>query len=246
MTNWFDSILGVALHEVEEGVISTILPARYYDVVVEVGPGRVSAFSGIQSERRVRVSPPSITSLPAGVTARLDQLPLMARSVDLVLLRHSLDFACDPRHVLREVVQIMAPEGLVVICGFNPLGLWGAAKMIGRNQQVPWNGRYVSLRRLHDWLSLLQLRVIGGRACFYRPPLQSSRWLERLGFMEVMGDRWWPLLGGAYVVVARKRSASARLVPAQHRFQRRASSHRFAVVGSAHRQLGGVVKRVRW
>ena len=62
MTNWFDSILGVALHEAEEDVISTILPTRYYDVVVEVGPGRVSAFSGIQSERRVRVSPPSITS----------------------------------------------------------------------------------------------------------------------------------------------------------------------------------------
>ena len=246
MTNWFDSILGVALHEAEEDVISTILPARYYDVVVEVGPGRVSAFSGIQSERRVRVSPLSITSVPAGVAARLGQLPLMARSVDLVLLRHSLDFACDPRHVLREVVQIMAPEGLVVICGFNPLGLWGGAKMMGRNQQVPWNGRYLSLRRLHDWLSLLQLRVIGGRGCFYRPPLQSSRWLERLGFMEVMGDRWWPLLGGAYVVVARKRSASARLVPAQHRFHRRARSRRFAVVGSAHRQLDGVVKRVRW
>ena len=246
MTNWFDSILGVALHEAEEGVMSTILPTRYYDVVVEVGPGRVSAFSGIQSERRVRVSPPSITSLPAGVTARLDQLPLMARSVDLVLLRHSLDFAGDPRHVLREVVQIMAPEGLVVICGFNPLGLWGGAKMMGRNRQVPWNGRYLSLRRLHDWLSLLQLRVIGGRSCFYRPPLQSSRWLERLGFMEVMGDRWWPLLGGAYVVVARKRSASARLVAAQDRFHRRASSRRFAVVGGAQRQLGGVVKRVRW
>ena len=63
MTNWFDSILGVALHEAEEGVISTILPTRYYDVVVEVGPGRVSAFSGIQSERRVRVQreQPNIT-----------------------------------------------------------------------------------------------------------------------------------------------------------------------------------------
>ena len=45
MTNWFDSILGVALHEAEEGVISTILPTRYYDVVVEVGPGRVSTIS---------------------------------------------------------------------------------------------------------------------------------------------------------------------------------------------------------
>ena len=45
MTNWFDSILGVALHEAEEGVISTILPTRYYDVVAEVGPGRVSTLA---------------------------------------------------------------------------------------------------------------------------------------------------------------------------------------------------------
>ena len=245
MVNWFDSVLGVALHEAEEGVISRILPARYYDVVVDVGPGRMSAFSGIQSERRIRLAPPSTASAPAGVTARLEQLPLMARTVDLVLLRHSLDFAVDPRDALREVVQTMAPEGLVVICGFNLLGLWGGAKMIRRTKQVPWNGRYLSLGRLHDWLSLLQLKVVGGRTCFYRPPLQSSRWLEGLGFMEAMGDRWWPLLGGAYVVVARKRNASARLVPVQEQFRRRANGRKFAIVGGAHRQSGGVVKQLR-
>ena len=179
------------------------------------------------------------------MSARLEQLPLIARTVDLVLLRHSLDFAVDPRHALREVVQIMAPEGLVVICGFNLLGLWGGAKMIRRTKQVPWNGRYLLLGRLHDWLSLLQLKVVGGRTCFYRPPLQSSRWLEGLGFMEAMGDRWWPLLGGAYVVVARKRSASARLVPVQEPFRRRANGRKFAIVGGSHRQSRGVVKQLR-
>ena len=245
MANWFDSVLGDALHEAEEEVISKILPARYYEVVVDVGPGRMSAFSGIQSERRVCLAPPSTANLPTGVTARLEQLPLMARTVDLVLLRHSLDFAVDPRLALREVVQSMAPEGLVVICGFNRLGLWGAAKMIRRTKQIPWNGRYLSLGRLHDWLSLLQLKVVGGRTCFYRPPLQSSRWLEGLAFMEAMGDRWWPLLGGAYVVVARKRSASARLVPVQEQFRRRANGRKFAIVGGTHRQSGGVVKPVR-
>jgi len=245
MANWFDSVLGDALHEAEEEVISKILPARYYEVVVDVGPGRISAFSGIQSERRVCLAPPSTANLPTGVTARLEQLPLMARTVDLVLLRHSLDFAVDPRHALREVVQSMAPEGLVVICGFNRFGLWGAAKMIRRTKQTPWNGRYLSLGRLHDWLSLLQLKVVGGRTCFYRPPLQSSRWLEGLAFMEAMGDRWWPLLGGAYVVVARKRSASARLVPVQEQFRRRANGRKFAIVGGTHRQSGGVVKPVR-
>ena len=245
MANWFDSVLGDALHEAEEAVISKILPARYYEVVVDVGPGRMSAFSGIQSERRVCLAPPSTANLPTGVTARLEQLPLMARTVDLVLLRHSLDFAVDPRHALREVVQSMAPEGLVVICGFNRFGLWGAAKMIRRTKQTPWNGRYLSLGRLHDWLSLLQLKVVGGRTCFYRPPLQSSRWLEGLAFMEAMGDRWWPLLGGAYVVVARKRSASARLVPVQEQFRRRANGRKFAIVGGTHRQSGGVVKPVR-
>ena len=117
--------------------------------------------------------------------------------------------------------------------------------MQASKRQVPWNGRYLSLGRLHDWLSLLQLKVVGGRTCFYRPPLQSSRWLEGLGFMEAMGDRWWPLLGGAYVVVARKRNASARLVPVQEQFGRRANGRKFAIVGGAHRQSGGDVKPLR-
>jgi SAM-dependent methyltransferase len=245
MVNWFDSVLGIALHEAEEGVISTILPARYYDVVVDVGPGRKSAFSGIQSERRVSLTPPSTACLPVGVTARLEQLPLVARTVDLVLLRHSLDFAVDPRHALREVVEIMAPEGLVVICGFNLLGLWGGAKIIRRTKQAPWNGRYLSLGRLHDWLSLLQLNVVGGRTCFYRPPLQSAQWLEGLSFMEAMGNRWWPLWGGAYVVVARKRSASARLMPVKAQFPRGADGRKFAVVGGSQKHSGVVVNCVR-
>ena len=107
----------------------------------------------------------------------------------------------------------MRPEGRLVILGFNPWSLWGLRSALGfsRNQH-PWNGRFVSLPRVKDWLALLGFDVNAGRLIAYSPPFDSEKLRRRFGFMEPAGDRWWAVGGAVYMLQAVKRVRGMRLI----------------------------------
>jgi SAM-dependent methyltransferase len=162
----------------------------------------------------------------AALTADPMQLPLATNSADLMVLPHVLEFHTEPFQVLREVERVLRPEGQVVISGFNRLSLWGLRRFLaGHGAGAPWDARFIGLVRLKEWMQLLGLELNGGKFGAYAPPLQNERWRARLGFMEKAGARWWPIMGGVYVVRAVKRVLGMRLVtPAwrQERARRRA------------------------
>ena len=153
-----------------------------------------------------------------------DALPFDSNSLDLIVLPHALEFARDPHLALREVERVLMPEGRVVIVGFNPNSLWGLRQHLGRWRQrlqsgtarrglfLPSGGEYVRYGRLRDWLRLLGFEVEEARFGCYRPPVASHRWLARFGWLERLGDRWWPVFGAVYFVVAVKRVRGMRLV----------------------------------
>ena len=151
----------------------------------------------------------------AQVLTRLEELPFAAQSIDLLVLPHALEFAGDPHRVLREVERVLIPEGQVVITGFNPVSLWGLRQVAGRSfgaAFLPRAGQFLALPRLKDWLKLLGFEVHRGRFGCYRPPFRAEPWLQRLGFMEYAGDRWWPFCGAVYMVSGIKRVSGIRLI----------------------------------
>ncbi len=144
-------------------------------------------------------------------------LPLATHSVDLLVLPHVLEFAENPHQILREAERVLIPEGQMVITGFNPMSLWGLKRrthqMLRRDPgEFPWAGRFIGLPRLKDWLSLLGFEINGGQFGCYAPPVSQSKWIDRFRFAEVVGARWWPIAGGAYVIRAVKRHCGIRLV----------------------------------
>ena len=55
--------------------------------------------------------------------------------------------------------------------------------------------------------------------------MRSTQWLERFGFMDPLGERWWPIFGAAYFLVAVKRVHGMRLLePAWRSSRQRAAS----------------------
>lgn len=149
----------------------------------------------------------------AQVRASLEQLPFAATSLDLVVLPHVLEFAANPHQILREVERVLVPEGHVVITGFNPYSLWGARRVAARGTAAfPWRGSYMSVLRLRDWLKLLGFETQLGSFGCYAPAAREERWLKRWQFMELAGNRWWPIAGAVYMVQAIKRVAGMRLI----------------------------------
>jgi SAM-dependent methyltransferase len=150
-----------------------------------------------------------------------DALPFDSQSLDLVVLPHALELARDPHLALREVERVLRPEGRAIILGFNPGSLWGLRQRLGRMRHglgdkgqlfLPETNGFIGYWRLRDWLRLLSFEVEAGRFGCYGPPLKSQRWLSRFEWMERAGERWWPVLGAVYLVVAVKRVRGMRLV----------------------------------
>jgi SAM-dependent methyltransferase len=157
-----------------------------------------------------------------GLAADPARLPIATSSLDLLVLPHVLEFGADPHQILREAERVLMPEGQIVICGFNPLSLWGLARLARRrSHEFPWRGEFVGLMRLRDWLKLLGFELNGGQFGCYAPPFRREAWLDRARFMEAAGDRWWPIAGGVYVVRAIKRVAGVRAIGPTRRRERR-------------------------
>ena len=202
--------------------------------------------------------PEPITSAPAGDggTAPLRQhtvdllaesvaLPFADASLDLIVLPHTLELSIDPHATLREVERVLMPEGRVVISGLNPTSLWGLRQRRARLYQrmgrgtlyLPDVGEFIGYRRLRDWLRLLSFEVESARFGCYRPAVRSAQWLERFGWMDPLGERWWPILGAAYFLVEVKRVHGMRLLEPAWRKQR----HRSAATVPVANRAGGRV-----
>ena len=165
---------------------------------------------------------PQPTRPPVLLHCDFDALPFASQSLDLVVLPHALELARDPHQTLREVERVLMPEGRVVIVGLNPTSLWGVRQRLGRLERsmalgdgmlfLPRAGEFIGYWRLRDWLRLLSFEVERGRFGCYRPPLATQKWLDRFEWMEATGDRWWPVLGAVYFLVAVKRVRGMRLI----------------------------------
>ncbi|MDE2564731.1 MAG: class I SAM-dependent methyltransferase [Burkholderiales bacterium] len=183
---------------------------------------------------------------PVALHCEFDALPLPDASIDLVVLPHALELARDPHQTLREVERVLVPEGRIVIAGFNPASLWGLRQRAGRLRRgsglarerglfLPDAGDFIGYWRLRDWLRLLGFEVEAGRFGCWRPPLHSPGWLERFAWMDRVGDRWWPVLGAVYFLVAVKRVHGVRLV-GRLRPERRKAQAAPAVVANRRRE----------
>ncbi len=184
-------------------------------------PGPRSAGPAVPGEPTFTVSEPS-SSTAVHLLAEFHALPFATNSLDLVVMPHTLEVAADAHQTLREAERVLRPEGRLLITGFNPASLWGVARRSRWGMGASLGGSVASMTgansdwvgywRLRDWLRLLSFEVEGGRFGCYVPPVRSPVWLERFGWMEPLGDRWWPVLGGVYAVMAIKRVRGMRLV----------------------------------
>jgi SAM-dependent methyltransferase len=150
---------------------------------------------------------------PVRIRADYHHLPISNSSADLVVMPHVLEFSQNPHQVLREVARILMPEGHVILACFNPWSLWGARRFVGPAREAyPWNGQFISLPRLKDWMALLGFEVAGGRMGCHLPPIAGEQWLQRFAFLEHAGDRWWPFAGGVYFLHGVKKVHGMRVI----------------------------------
>jgi SAM-dependent methyltransferase len=143
------------------------------------------------------------------VEADLSDLPIQAGSIDLVILPHTLEFVDNPRQLLSEACRIVKPEGLIVICAFNPYSTWGLKKIFSRaGKLLPHGCHFIPSHLIKNWLQLADFVIETHCSTLYRPPLASESLYRKIRLLETIGSWIFPKAGGISIIVAR-----AKVIP---------------------------------
>lgn len=199
---WLRSPRGRRLLALEEREIRRVLPEVFGRHVVQIGSwGRGDRLLR-SSETLHRAVLGTCADLGAQALTEPERLPVLTKSVDAVVLPHTLEFVRSPHNLLREANRILTDRGRLFVLGFSPFGLWGLRQRLGlRYRAFPAGARFYSVSRLCDWLELLDIEVTEVRRFGIGAPWISPR---------SDGDPWTVSsllapLGEAYLLVARKR-----------------------------------------
>ncbi|WP_193222330.1 class I SAM-dependent methyltransferase [Alkalilimnicola sp. S0819] len=203
--DWFHTPLGRLLLDQEQAAVREALRGVYLQRVLQLG--HLGAGRPLLADDALRRLYRGVG--PQGGVGDLlvdqDELPFQTSSLDAVILVHELDYNPQPHQLLREVNRILAPEGRLLVLGFNPWSLWGLSRYWVQGEDLPAAAQHVSVRRLQDWFSLLGLTPLATERLLFRPPWQNPRLQHWLRVLDRYGPRLLPWAGGAYLCSAQKR-----------------------------------------
>ncbi len=137
-------------------------------------------------------------------------LPIREDMVSTIIVPHVLERHELPHQVLREVHRVLTPEGHIILTGFNPISMMGLQRLIFKRAVCP--GSYFTANRVSDWLQLLGFEIVASSTFQYSPLINGSRVRKLFNFLNPLGDRWLPMMGGGYMITARKKQVSGSIV----------------------------------
>ncbi len=140
-----------------------------------------------------------------------EQLPIETDNIDLVVASHVLEFSRDPHQVLREIDRVLVPEGHCILIGFNPFSLLKAGRFLKPATYRKSNlYKMRAAYRVKDWFSLLGFEVLDVQHFGFRPNIKNQVLFERLGWVESLSQKAWPVLGDLYMLHAKKQVIAMR------------------------------------
>jgi SAM-dependent methyltransferase len=218
LTDWMGSPLGQALLDAERRALAPVLSRvfGYHVLQLSCAPD-IDMLADCLVCHKIGFAPAWVPGRKLAV-ADIESLPLETDSVDAVLLHHALDFTQDSHRLLREATRVLMPGGRLLILGFNPASLWGLGKILRYRKRTPWDGRFLSRRRIADWLSLLDFRVDKVSYGGFFPPVSSPGILARSKDFDHWLERFGNPTGAFYLIVASKQRVP--LIPVASRWRK--------------------------
>jgi SAM-dependent methyltransferase len=127
-----------------------------------------------------------------------DGLPFPDASFDCILIVHGLELAEATRPFLRELWRVLTSDGRLMVVVPNRTGLWA------HMENSPFgHGQPFSRGQLERLLEASLFKVEFSDGALYMPPIGRRSARTAAGW-DRLGKRFWPRLGGVYLMEATK------------------------------------------
>ena len=207
--DWLESGFGLEVIRAEQAMTAAKLPGLFGFHLMQLGISRrVRLYDDSAVRHRFQLAQQTGFGQFAAVAAA-ESLPFEADSIDVALLHHAREYSPDPHQLLREAARVVVPHGHLMVIGFNPWSLFGLCSLPGRHLGHPvWRSRLLGVRRVCDWLKLLDFGIDDVQYRVFSPPVDHGPTLRRLRSVDNFAARW-PIAGGAvYLIHARKQQSA--------------------------------------
>ncbi len=203
LTAWLRTPLGRRIRALEQPIVAAALNRVFGLQMLQIGPwGHYPEWLDSGPTRRQTLlwnSP----GQEVNIISRSDAVAVATASVDVVVVPHTLELEEKPHDLLREVDRVLVGEGHLLILGFSPNGLWGLRRIFSGGRFPPGTRRFITQRRLRDWLALLGFEVLSTEQYCYVPPVNNKTIVCRSSGIEKTGQKIGRF-GGAYLMLAQK------------------------------------------
>jgi len=127
------------------------------------------------------------------------QLPLADKSVDVLLICHTLEFTPHTHEVLREAWRVLSDSGKLLVVVPSRGGIWARVEGTPFGHGEPYSQNQVK-KLLRENLFTPE-RV---EHALYVPPIQSRIFLSTARIWEKIGRRWFKNMSGVVLIEATK------------------------------------------
>ncbi len=148
--------------------------------------------------------------------SNFESLPFQSESMDIVILRHTLEATSKPQEVLHEAERVLSPDGYIVISGFNPFSLFGVMRLAEKYAvSDSWEGKSISIGRIKDWFAVLGLDLVVEKKIRLSHKVIKKEYGASFEFLGDLADYSLSVSSGVYVLMARKRTIPLSLRPSK-------------------------------
>src|SRR4029077_7881 len=132
------------------------------------------------------------------------QLPFASDSFKLLIAQHVCEQVASPDELATELARVLAPEGVALIFGFNPVGLWRPWLMLN----APRGASCLRLRSAQVWQHLLARERVDTLQVRYPGALwPRSEYMPDTTEPSVLA-RLFGRVGSSWLLLARKRRST--------------------------------------
>ncbi len=209
--NWFKTVAGKNLLEFEKDIIDRFLEEIFGFYALQLSDCDINFLENSRIKNYIYSNGPY-----KNISFNEDQLPFDSDSIDLVLCLHVFEKITNSKDFIDDLFRVTLPGGYVIISAFNPNSFAGMRNYFAFDNNFPWNTKFIRMQRMQKLLKNTGFTLIEGSVSHFQSIFFDKKFSFNKKF-ENIGNRWFPLLGNIYFVVAQKKIT--KLLPIKLQFE---------------------------